>query len=117
MNDLLALAISAHGGSAKWNGFSSLKAHLHVDGAVWAVKGKPGVFKDVHYHTDIHQQKAGFTDYPVPGQDTTFTPDLITIEAPDGKILDELASPRDSFAGNVWDTPWNVLQERIFTKT
>jgi hypothetical protein len=115
MNDLLALALSAHGGSEKWNGFSSLKAHLHFDGVVWGVKGRPGVFKDVHYHANIHKQEAGFTDYPLAGQDTTFTPDLITIEAADGKILEQLASPRDSFAGNVWDTPWSVLQMLYFS--
>ena len=115
MNDLLDLAISAHGGLEKWTSFSTLKAHLHVDGVVWTVKGKPGVFTDVHYHTDLHKQKAGFTNYPLPGQFTTFSTHRISIETSDGKVLEQLSDPRASFAGNVWDTPWNLLQMLYFS--
>ena len=47
MNDLLRVAVDAHGGSSRWNQLKTVKASLSITGAIWHVKGKPDVLKDV----------------------------------------------------------------------
>jgi hypothetical protein len=46
MNKLAKLAMDAHGGLERWNGFTTLSAHLIQGGAFWAAKGKAGVLVD-----------------------------------------------------------------------
>ena len=115
MNDLLKLAISAHGGLERWNSYKSLEAHLHVTGYVWVVKGKPDVFKDAQYHANIHEQLAGFRHFPKDGQLTTFRPDRVSVETDDGKVIEESLNPRLTFAGHEWSTPWDLLQMLYFS--
>lgn len=38
MNELLALAIDAHGGLARWNTFKKLVAEVSLGGAIWEFK-------------------------------------------------------------------------------
>jgi len=46
MNDLLKLAVEAHGGLGHWNQLSFAKADVSITGAIWAVKGRPDLLKD-----------------------------------------------------------------------
>ena len=39
MNDLLEVAVSAHGGLEMWNQLKTVKASLSITGAIWQVKG------------------------------------------------------------------------------
>jgi hypothetical protein len=39
MNDLLALAVDAHGGLARWNQFKTVNARMSMQGALWQAKG------------------------------------------------------------------------------
>lgn len=41
MNDLLKLAINAHGGMRRWEQISRFRAAALITGAIWALKGKP----------------------------------------------------------------------------
>jgi hypothetical protein len=43
MSDLLALAVEAHGGSRRWEQISWFRAEASITGAIWALKGKPGL--------------------------------------------------------------------------
>lgn len=115
MNELLKLAIDAHGGLDKWNSFQTLHQHLHITGYVWAVKGWPDVFKDVHYHANLHEEVSGFTDFPEPGQLTTFKPNRVSVEKSNGEVIGESLNPRRSFAGHEWSTPWDLLQMLYFS--
>jgi hypothetical protein len=45
MNDLLALAVEAHGSLARWDAFSKLRAEVSVGGAIWQVKQQPDLLK------------------------------------------------------------------------
>jgi hypothetical protein len=47
VNDLLSLAIKAHGGLDRWNTVTSVEAAASITGAIWYLKGKPAVLKDV----------------------------------------------------------------------
>ena len=37
MNDLLRLAVDAHGGLARWNRLKTVKASVSITGAIWQV--------------------------------------------------------------------------------
>jgi len=41
VNDLLKLAVEAHGGLTRWNRLAAVEAHLSISGALWHLKGKP----------------------------------------------------------------------------
>jgi hypothetical protein len=47
MNELLSLAIKAHGGLDRWNKVRSVEATASITGAIWYVKGRPDVLKNV----------------------------------------------------------------------
>ena len=47
MNDLLTLAVAAHGGIERWNAINTIDADLSITGAIWFVKGKGAFLKDV----------------------------------------------------------------------
>ena len=44
-----------------------------------------------------------------------FKPDRVAIEANGGTIVAERSHPRDSFAGHVMNTPWDLLQRAYFS--
>jgi len=46
MNDLLQVAVDAHGGLSRWNQLKRVKASLSR-GAIWQLKGKPDALADV----------------------------------------------------------------------
>src|SRR5258705_13750512 len=41
MNDLLNLAIKAHGGLERWRQVRSLQARVTLNGTLWRIKGRP----------------------------------------------------------------------------
>src|SRR6266404_6101540 len=56
MNTLSKLATEAHGGLDRWNQLKSVKAHLSVTGAIWRVKGRPDVLKDIRIVLALREQ-------------------------------------------------------------
>lgn len=42
--DLLALAVQAHGGEQRWEELSWFRAAVSITGAIWALKGRAGLF-------------------------------------------------------------------------
>jgi len=47
MNNLLDLAVQAHGGMERWRELSSIRVASSITGAIWFVKGKGAFLKDV----------------------------------------------------------------------
>jgi hypothetical protein len=47
MNDLLKLALEAHGGLARWNKVKAIKVAASITGGIWWVKGKDDFLKNV----------------------------------------------------------------------
>jgi hypothetical protein len=58
MNELLDLAVKAHGGLEGWNHVASIEVGASITGAIWYVKGKPDVLKNVVMKADIPGQSA-----------------------------------------------------------
>jgi hypothetical protein len=43
MNELLEVAVKAHGGLERWNQLKSLKSNMSITGTLWQVKSRPDV--------------------------------------------------------------------------
>ena len=66
MTDLLDTVIEAHGGLQRWNQLDAVSAHLVQGGALWALKGQPGVLDDVFVRASLHQQRESHHPFGAP---------------------------------------------------
>lgn len=57
MNDLLTFAIEAHGGLERWDKVNAVQAAASLTGAIWQVKGRPNVLKDVVITSRTKQER------------------------------------------------------------
>jgi hypothetical protein len=114
MTDLAAEVLEAHGGIARWNQFTKVEATIVTGGKLWAIKGQPQDDVPRRMAVALQRQWASVQPFGAPDQKTDFTADRIAIEKLDGRVVAELRSPRDSFAGHELETPWNPLQRAYF---
>jgi hypothetical protein len=114
MNDLLAIAIKAHGGLERWNQLNTVSARLIQGGALWALKGQEGVLDDVVVTASLHDEWVSHRPFGAPDRRSAFTPGRVAIETDDGTVLESLDRPRASFAGHTAETPWSTLQLAYF---
>lgn len=117
MTDLLDKLVEAHGGLERWDALQTVTAHLTQGGAVWALKGQPGVLDDVYLTADLHEERVSHYPFGAPGRRSAFTQEHVAIETDDGTVLEAIDDPRMSFAGHVVDTPWTTLQLAYFVGT
>jgi hypothetical protein len=117
MNDLLETAIEAHGGLVRWNKLDSVTARLLQGGALWALKGQPGILDDVVVTASLHQERASHRPFGAPDRRSSFTPERVAIVRDDGAVVEALDQPRASFAGHTLETPWSTLQLAYFVGT
>ncbi|MBB3221297.1 hypothetical protein [Pseudoduganella umbonata] len=114
MNEIVQLMLEAHGGQPRWNGFSTLQAHLTQGGILWPLKGKGGMLDEVDVTIDLHRQWTSHAPFGAAGRRTSVTPQRAAIEAADGSVIEELLAPRASFGGFGLETPWSDLQLAYF---
>jgi hypothetical protein len=57
MNELLNLAVQAHGGLERWNAVKSIKVAASITGAIWFVKSKGDVLKNVVMTVDTKTER------------------------------------------------------------
>jgi hypothetical protein len=114
MTDLLAIAVKAHGGIERWAGIKSIQARASITGAIWYVKGKPDVLKDVLITSETKSERLIMN---FPGQDkrSIFEPNRVTIETADGKTLQTRENPEQSFVGHQLGTPWDDIHVAYFS--
>jgi hypothetical protein len=117
MTDLLDTAIEAHGGLERWNQLDSVSARLIQGGALWGLKGQPGVLDDVVVTAKLHEERVSHRPFGAPNLRSAFTPERVAIENGDGTIVEALDQPRSSFAGHEFETPWSTLQLAYFVGT
>jgi hypothetical protein len=114
MNDLLALAIKGHGGLRRWQQLSRFRATTSTTGALWVMKGKPGLLDNVVFEGEIRDQRIIITPFPVPGSYTTWEPYRQTIETAEGIPTAERRDPAATFAGLTRESPWDEFQVAYF---
>ena len=113
MNGLLKLATDAHGGVERWRQLNTLKAHLSVTGAIWHVKGKPDVLKDIRIEFPLREQRV-VTHFVGQDKRFVFTPDRVSVEDEHGRLTEKRDDPGDAFAGQTMETPWDDLHVAYF---
>jgi hypothetical protein len=117
MSDLLDTVLEAHGGLDRWNTLDQVSARLSQDGALWALKGHPGVLDDVFVRANLHQERESHHPFGAPDHRSVFAPERVAIETTSGDLVDALDQPRASFAGHTLETPWTTLQLAYFVGT
>jgi hypothetical protein len=114
MNDLLQFAVDAHGGLARWNQLTIVKANLSITGAIWQLKGKPDVLKDIRIEADLHKERL-ITHFNGQGLFTVFDPDRVTVQTEIGYLVDSRDDPRSAFRGHTRETPWDDMHVAYFS--
>ena len=96
MNELLNLAVEAHGGLARWNKLKSVKVAASITGAIWFVKSKGDALKDVVMTVDTKHERL-VTNFPGQDKRSTFEPNRIVMEKADGTLIESRDNPEESF--------------------
>ena len=113
MSELLELAVEAHGGLERWNKVKSVRVAASITGAIWYVKGKPDVLKDV-VMTIAAKTERLVTDFPGEDKRTVFEPNRIVMEKLDGTLIEARDNPEESFKGQQRETPWDDIDVAYF---
>ena len=107
----------AHGGLERWRQLDAVSARLVQGGALWALKGQPGVLDDVFARASLHQERESHHPFGTPDRRSAFTPQRVAIETTTGDVIEALDQPRASFAGHTLETQWTTLQLAYFVGT
>ncbi len=114
MDGLLSEVIEAHGGLARWRGFTKVEADIVSGGGLFPLKGVPQDPARRRMSVWLHEQRASVAPFGAPDQRSLFTPDRTAIEKLDGSVVAERPMPRESLAGHQMSTPWDPLQRAYF---
>jgi hypothetical protein len=114
MNDLLEMAVAAHGGLERWSAVNTIDVDLSITGGIWHVKGRPNVLQNItmQVHTDEERVAATFADKDMR---TTFEPDRVVIEKKDGTPIESRSDPERSFKDQQPGAPWDDVQVAYFS--
>jgi hypothetical protein len=113
MNDLLSLALRAHGGLDRWKHVRSIKVAASITGAIWYVKGKADFLKNVVLTVDTRDERV-IIDFPGRNKRAYFEPSRIVIETLDGTVIETRDNPEKSFEGQRRETPWDDIHVIYF---
>jgi hypothetical protein len=113
MDELLSLAVKAHGGLERWNKVKSIKVAASITGAIWYVKGKGDFLKNVILTADTRNERLT-VDFPGQDKRAIFTPSRIAIETANGALIEARDNPEKSFEGQQRETPWDEIHVTYF---
>ena len=114
MNDLLALAIDAHGGLDRWNSFSTLSAHLEIGGEIWRIKQQPDLLHDKRFDLRTQEQHLTITPFGGEGCASILSRGSLSIRTDRGEVVETRADPEASFVGQARETPWDPMHVAYF---
>jgi hypothetical protein len=113
--NLVDEVMGAYGGAERWEQIDAITIHQIVGGVLWPLKGVDSIISDSHVRVQPKDQRVWHHPLPQPGQRSSYSPELVTIETDGGQeTLETLPSPRDSFAEHSMETPWSMLQLAYF---
>src|SRR6202040_1482425 len=113
MDELLKLAIEAHGGLEHWREFNVVRANASITGALWHLKGQPDVRINVQVVAQLHRQHL-VTHLIGKDRRTIFSTGQVSIESESGVVEETRVDPITSFRGQSLDTPWDMLDVAYF---
>jgi hypothetical protein len=115
MNQLLDLAVEAHGGLERWRAIERLEVSLSCSGFsfLW-MKGYPEGLPNITARIKMRRPVVSIRPYTRVDGCGHFTPDRVWIDDDKGHVLKQCIEPRASFAGHALETPWDQLQLLYF---
>jgi hypothetical protein len=115
MDALLARVLEGQGGIDRWRTLSTLTGTIAYDGPFWEFKGHPDFVGSDTVQANLQEQQIHQIQRST-GRTVVFDAraDRVTVTGPDGRIVEELDSPRATFAGYAVDTPWTLAQTAYF---
>jgi hypothetical protein len=113
MNELLNLAVKAHGGLARWNKVKTIEVAASITGGIWYVKGKGDFLKNVILTTETRKEHL-IVDFPGQDKRAIFQPNRVVMETVDGNLIEARDDPEKSFEGQQRETPWDDLHVTYF---
>lgn len=113
MNDLLKLAVEAHGGLDRWNQVKAIKIAASITGGIWYVKGKGDFLKNVVLTIETRNERV-IVDFPGQDKRAIFQPDRVVIETAAGALIEARDDPEKSFEGQKRETPWDEIHVAYF---
>ncbi len=114
MNDLLKLAVEAHGGIDRWNKVKAVKVAASVTGAIWHVKSKPDYLKNIVFEVETLRERVTM-DFPGQNKRSVFEPNRVEMQREDGTIIESRDDPERAFDGQAGDTPWDDMHVAYFS--
>lgn len=114
MNELLDIAIEAHGGFARWSKVNAIKTAASLTGAIWFVKGRGDVLKNVEIFAETKRERLTM-DFPGQNKRTIFEPARVVIETSQGTLITARDDPEKSFEGHTRETPWDDTHVAYFS--
>ena len=114
MNELLDLAIAAHGGMHRWRQVRALRVRFSAGGLLLAAKGQRRALDDVEGLIDVTRPRTSLFPYPAPGRRGVFEPERVWIESDRGEPLGERQHPRAAFGRARQRLWWDQLDVLYF---
>jgi hypothetical protein len=113
MNNLLASAVTAHGGLNRWNQVKSITIDASIAGALWALKNQADALKHVRLEVDTTQERLT-VDYTGQDKRSVFEPRRVVLQHRDGPLIEARDDPERSFDGHQLQTPWDDIHLAYF---
>src|SRR5450755_3340913 len=113
MNELLDLAVKAHGGLERWDKVNSVKVAASITGAIWFVKSKGDALQNIVMTIETTTERL-VTDFPGQDKRSIFEPARVVIEKTDGTPIMARDDPEKSFEGQQRETPWDDVHVAYF---
>jgi hypothetical protein len=87
MNELLKLAVEAHGSLARWSKVKAIKVASSITGGIWYVKNKGDFLKNVLLTVETQKQRLT-VDFAGQDKRAIFQSNRIVIEKADGTLIE-----------------------------
>ena len=114
MSKLLDIAIKAYGGLDRWSKVNAVKTAASLTGAIWFVKGRGDVLKNVEIVSETKRERLTM-DSPGQNKRTIFEPNRVVVETAQSELITACDDPEKSFEGHKRDTPWDDVHVAYFS--
>ena len=114
MNDLLHLALEAHGGLQRWSRVEGVTAAASIKGELWGSRNKPDYLKNVVFKVETKRQRVTM-DFPGQDKRSVFETNRVEMQRRDGTVVASRDDPEASFQGQQQSTPWDDIHVAYFS--
>ena len=93
---------------------TSIKVDTSITGAIWYVKGRVDVLKNVVINAETKRERLTM-EFPGENKLTIFEPDRVVVQTAQGEGITVRDDPKKSFEGQTFETPWDDVDVAYFS--